>query len=135
MIDPADRTGVAVRDQLLFDLFTTAVPEGVYRWSRGYRRAVDRYQFSATIVDVDLRRHRIDRTVMLHGLLAAAGSWRERVAWSTEYPPTLFEQHALWTFDTADADTVVQLGLFHDLPYSTEALIRRGLLRKDTVLQ
>lgn len=132
MINPADPTHVAVRDQLLFDLFTTAVPDGIVRWSRGYRRAVDRYQFSATIVDIDLRRHRIDRTVMLHGLLAAAYTWRERIAWSAGYPPGLLDEDQRWEFNTEDADTIVQLGLFHDLPYSTEALIRRGLLRKDS---
>lgn len=135
MIDPADPTCVAVRDQLLLDLFTTAIPDSVQRWAHGYMRAPDRYWFEARIVDIDIRRHRITRATMLHGLLAAAYTWRERVEWSTEYPPTLLDADQRWTFNAADADLVVQLGVFHDLPYTTEALMRRGLIRKETVFQ
>lgn len=130
-----DSTGVAVRDQLLFDLFRAAVPTGIVLWGHGYYRAPDRYHFSATIVDLDLRSHRVDRTTMLHGLLAAAYTWRERVAWSAEYPPDLLQQDQGWEFDQGDADTIVQLGLFRDLPYSTENLIRRGVIRRPLVLQ
>lgn len=134
-LDAADPTGVAVRDQLLFDLFVTAVPLAIVTWSHGYFRAVDRYHFSAKIVDYDLRDHRIDRTTMVRGLLAAAYSWRERIDWSTEYPPDLFQQQQGWVFNDADADAVIQLGLYHDMPYSTENLVRRGIILRPLVLQ
>jgi hypothetical protein len=134
MIDHPDSTGVAVRDQLLFDVFCAAVPEGISLWAHGYRRAVDKYHFGAHIVDLDLRHHRITRTTMVHGMNAAAYTWRTKIPWSTEYPPTLFQSEAGWEFDAADADLVVQLGLFHDLPYSTDNLLRRGVIRRGKIL-
>jgi hypothetical protein len=125
-----DSTGVAERDQLLFDVFCCAIPDGIARWAHGYYRAVDKYHFSAHLVDYDLRDHRIDRTTMVRGMLAAGFTWRTRIPWSTEFPPTMFERYQGWVFDEHDADCVIQLGLFGDLPYSTDNLIRRGIIRK-----
>lgn len=115
-----DPTNVAVRDRVLHDLYLSALDKGVSYWSWIVDRRADDNQhlFRAVIGDFDGRFHVINRTTMLHGLLAAGHTWRERILWTVEYPPGLLDADQDWSFNPLDADVVTQLGIFGHLVYA-----------------
>ncbi len=123
------------RDQLLHDLFVTALEGGIgywstctkYHWMIGpHADDVERPSrddlsgFYATIYEDDQLGGApltINRTTIANGLQLAAGAWSDRLAWSTEAPPVVVTANTDWDFDAGDADMIVQLGLFGDLIY------------------
>ena len=120
------------RDQLLFDIFTTALEGGIGYWSQasayhwqstddaGSYNGDDVQGFYAVVreydEDTDLR---IDRAVVAKGYtLATSGTWLGRIAWSSsEKPPLVITTDTDWDFDAGDADVIVQLGLFGEVVY------------------
>jgi hypothetical protein len=139
----ATETTVSTRDQLLYDLFVTALEGGIGYWATcsTYHNAVpssdrhgqrarsddDVFGFHAVIHEMDDESahvsewpvHRVDRAVLAKGYrLATSKEWRNRLAWSSgEKPPFIVTADTDWDFDAGDADMVVQLGLFGDVVY------------------
>jgi hypothetical protein len=117
-------TTVSTRDQLLLDVFTTALEGGIgywsgamtYRWSTEAGEPAYR-SFHADVVDLDEQVQHINRAVVVRGMLLAATEYRNRLAWSSEPPPLVITQDTDWDFDAGDADMIVQLGLFGDVVY------------------
>jgi hypothetical protein len=113
-------------DQLLLDLFTTALEGGINYWSTCSRYrwmnadGTENHQgFEAIIHDTeDDAVHTIDRSVMAKGYRMATTLWRDRFAWSSgEKPPLVVGPDTDWDFDATDADAILQLGLFEDVVY------------------
>jgi hypothetical protein len=130
-------TKVSALDQLLFDLFVTALEGGINYWSScqeyhwikeshkdrttfGPGAGEDTTGFNALIAEEDgddQVPHTIDRKVMAKGYRLATTTWRDRLAWSTGKPPLVVGPDTDWDFDAGDADMIVQLGLFEDVRY------------------
>ena len=121
-------------DQLMLDLFTTALEGGIGYWSTcsAYHWATstseeptklieDHAGFYAAIEDIESAdpddRWIINRKVMVNGWFQAIGPWRDKIRWSTEPPPLVVNDDTDWDFDAGDADCIVQLGLFGEVVY------------------
>jgi hypothetical protein len=123
------------KNQLLFDLFTTALEGGIgywsecddYKWEAAVndRRelvAADAYHAKIREIDYDADRetpYTINHEVMRVGFSrATTPPWRDRIGWSSgEKPPLVVTDDTDWDFDAGDADCIVQLGLFNDVRY------------------
>ena len=122
------------RDQLLFDLFVTALEGGIGYWSHcshyhhtaldaeGHATVDDLEGFYALVFEDDgdeTPEHRVDRSAVAKGYrLATSAEWRNRIAWSSgEKPPLVVTDDTDWDFDAGDADVIVQLGLFGEVVY------------------
>jgi len=122
-------------DQLLYDLFTTALEGGIGYWSaaqsyhrldsheeedlRGfYSDCLDRIEEEESDTPVTVQ-FRIDRALMLRGYRLACGEWRSKITWSTAKPPLPHDAAGIedWDYDAGDADCIVQLGLFGEVRY------------------
>ena len=124
-------TKVSALDQLLFDLFVTALEGGISYWATcnayhwrlsGPADLEDIQGFHAAILDEGNdpapKRYTIDRAVMAKGYRLATTDWRHRIAWSSgEEPPLVVGPETDWDFDATDADAIVQLGLFNEVVY------------------
>lgn len=120
---------VSALEQLLLDLFTTALEGGIGYWSgcTSYHwinedDSEDVQGFYADIVESDdeviIGEHHIDRSVLAKGYRLATTTWRDRLDWSSgEKPPLVVGPDTDWDFDAGDADMIVQLGLFEDVVY------------------
>ena len=130
-------------DQLLLDIFTTALEGGIGYWSScqeyhwmlqgdykglyhspvrpGVLAAEPDYKgFYALIAEEDgdeQKPHTIDRSVIAKGYRLATTDWKHRIAWSTSDPPLVVGPDTDWDFDAGDADAIVQLGLFGEVVY------------------
>jgi hypothetical protein len=125
-------------DQLLFDLFVTAMEGGISYWatSNSYHWAEssvlkhyadgslvheDTKGFYADILDEGNdpapKQYRIDRSVMAKGYRLATTTWPNKLNWSTERPPLVVGPDTDWDFDASDADMILQLGLFEKVVY------------------
>lgn len=123
-------------DQLMLDLFTTALEGGIGYWSEcsAYHWMIgppsddvtrpsvsDFNDFYADIIEYEPDgdgRHRIDRRTMRRGYDLARGDWRDKIRWSSgEPPPWVVHDDTDWDFDAGDADCIVQLGLFGQVVY------------------
>jgi len=127
----SDTTAPTALDQLLLDLFTTALEGGINYWSvcSFYRwwsldaeplTESDYRDFYADIVSEDEDWEgtlRIDRNVLRKGYGLATGPWRNKLAWSTDKPPVVVGPETDWDYDAGDADMIVQLGLFGEVVY------------------
>lgn len=123
------------RDQLMLDLFTTALEGGIGYWSTcsEYHWADHRDPdwperdfkgFFATIHEMDdesdfedWSTYTIDLDTVERGYALAIAGWRDKIAWSTDPPPIVVDEDTDWDFDAGDADAIVQLGLFGDVRY------------------
>lgn len=115
-------------DQLLADIFTTALEGGINYWSQcaNYHWSnpdgtSDLQGFYADVIDVedDDKPYRIDRSVMLRGYERALDGDVD-VYWSasTRPPdPTNLDDIEDYDYDAGDADIIVQLGLFGKVVY------------------
>ena len=123
-------TAVTARDQLFFDLFTTALEGGIGYWSEcsayhweldGVEGTYDVQGFRADVYDAeedDAEKLVIDRSVIARGYrLATSREWRNKLAWSSDKPPIVITADTDWDYDAGDADLVVQLGLFGEVVY------------------
>lgn len=120
---------MTARDQLIFDLFTTAIEGGINYWAtvESYHwqneDVEDHIGFYADIHETEAehpsqRNWRIDRHRMVRGYVLAAGLWRNKISWSSgEKPPRVVTDDTDWDFDAGDADVIVQLGLFEEVIY------------------
>ena len=122
-------------DQMLFDIFVTALEGGIGYWSvcseyhirfgPEHNHVEDVKGFVAVITNTveddpqyDGGEHRIDRAVINKGYrLASSSEWRNRLSWSSSKPPMVIGPDTDWDFDAGDADMIVQLGLFEDVMY------------------
>jgi hypothetical protein len=118
-------------DQLLHDLFVTAMEGGVnywaslslYKWSTGDGHTEDLMGFSAVLHDDEGDTPDIGmpvtREVMDRGYRLAVDEWRRRISWNCDVdlprPDRVTEDG--WDHDAGDADVIVQLGLFGDVIY------------------
>lgn len=115
------------RDQLLFDIFVTAMEGGINYWSmcgeyhwtnKDY--SDDLQGFYASIVDTEdeLQPFRIDRKTIARGYSLATSEWRDWISWSSGCkPPLVITSDTEWDYDAGDADVIVQLGLFGEVVY------------------
>jgi hypothetical protein len=121
-------TKTSALDQLLLDLFNTALEGGINYWSvcNVYHWCVDgnpevedvRGFYAEIIEDEDGTAHRIDREVMAKGYRLATTDWKHRISWSSgEDPKLVVGPETDWDFDADDADAIVQLGLFGEVVY------------------
>lgn len=123
---------VTARDQLLYDIFTTALEGGINYWAQvdAYHiwksKALDEdvHGFYAIIRDQDDEDAEwvtVNIEVMRRGYTLAtspAHEWRNRLAWSSdEKPPLVVTVDTEWDYDAGDADCILQLGLFGDVVY------------------
>lgn len=126
-----DPTRVKVRDKLLHDVFLVGVSEGIRRWATVWS-TVDGLRhphlYLAYLTDIDGRPKIVNRTTMVRGMQAAVFTWRDRIPWSIELPPSIFDDYQGWEFNSFDADCVIQLGVYDELPYTERRLRSRGLL-------
>lgn len=116
-------------DELLADLFTTALEGGIGYWSScsayywGDDGVQDVLGFYADLIDdADDSEpcYTVDRAVMLRGYdLAISAEWVGKLGWSTDAPPSLSDSDGIenWDYDAGDADMILQLGLFGDVVY------------------
>lgn len=128
------RTKPSALDQLLLDLFTTALEGGInywshcssYHWSHSgddltLGHGLEDYKgfYAIIIEDEDDTEHRIDRSIVARGYrLATDTPMRSSIAWSSgEKPPLVVGPDTDWDFDADDADCIVQLGLFGEVVY------------------
>lgn len=113
-------------DQMLFDLFVTALEGGIGYWSECHRYhwmntdgSDDLHGFFATIKDTerdgDSPVVTIDRNIILKGYRLATSLFSHKLAWSIERPPLVLGDE--WDFDSFDADMIVQLGLYSEVVY------------------
>lgn len=118
------------RDQLMLDLFTTALEGGInywadcseYHWDNGHGdKVVEDYEgFFAVIHDCedDDKTYTVNRSVISKGYALAAGEVGKGYCWSVSQPPLVPTERNEWEdFDAGDADTIVQLGLFGKVVY------------------
>jgi hypothetical protein len=120
---------VSPRNQLFFDLFSTALEGGigywsqasVYHWTNDQGATYDLRGFRAVVREYDETTDlTIDRSVIARGYALATDShskWRNTLAWSSGKPPVVITADTDWDFDAGDADMVVQLGLFGEVVY------------------
>jgi hypothetical protein len=121
-------------DQLLLDIFTTALEGGINYWSSctnyhwiaeshdGRVTREDHMGFYADILldddavdEGESAARRIDRSVLAKGYRLATTTHRDKIHWSSgEKPPLVVGPDTDWDFDADDADVIVQLGLFED---------------------
>lgn len=114
----------AAADQMLLDLFTTAMEGGIGYWSEcetyhwcHENGEDDLLNFHAVVIDMGEMVTKpiiINRKTMLHGY-AKAVERRNKINWSSEKPPHVLGDN--WDFDAADADIIVQLGVFGEVVY------------------
>lgn len=110
------------RDQLLLDLFTTAIEGGINYWAEveSYHYLKDGKDdvlgFHAVIDEIEAGcRYTVDRSVIDMGLRRARRT--PGIHFSTEPPPVVVTDDTDWDFDAGDADMIVQLGLFGEVVY------------------
>jgi hypothetical protein len=123
-------------DQLLLDLFTTAMDGGIrywaertsYHWTNAnedarpseYLAGQDVFGFYADIVDLedDETAYHINRRIMERGYQYAVEHAR-CLGWSTARPPHMTDTAGIedWDYDAGDADMILQLGLWEDVRY------------------
>lgn len=134
----ADARPASVRDQLLHDIFVTAIEGGMttawsrvvnYHWGVPATDADPSHSFEDDVLgfyaDLDeygddsepAARHHVDRTVIERGLRLAADEWRNKIHWQCGYKPPFFPEDEWEDFDAFDADCVLQLGLFREVIY------------------
>jgi hypothetical protein len=115
-------------DQLLFDVFATAIEGGINYWATvsdyhvwldGMVGVNDVFGFYAVITDEegDGTTYRIDRKTMAKGYELATTTVCN-VYWQCERPP--FHSAVTedgWDHDALDADAVLQLGIFGKVIY------------------
>ena len=125
-------TKTSALDQLLLDLFTTAIEGGisywagtaVYHWSnedgtedhQGFYALIS---YEAVQDDTDgSDTRRVDRSVMAKGYRLATTTWPNKLNWSSgDRPPLVVGPDTDWDFDADDADMILQLGLFDAVVY------------------
>jgi len=125
-------TNVSALDQLLLDIFTTALEGGINYWSSctsyhwmteshdGLVTREDHQGFYADIIldddavdEGESAERRIDRGVVAKGYRLATTTHRDKIHWSSgEKPSLVVGPETDWDFDADDADVIVQLGLF-----------------------
>lgn len=123
-----------VLDELLHDMFTTALEGGIGYWSAAtsYRQtnpdgSPDLAGFYADIVDApdsyDFEPVRVDRDTIARGFLrimdpeAKFGSRHRLAALFHARAAGLTDEQVYIDFDAEDADVIVQLGVFGQLVY------------------
>lgn len=121
-------------DQLMLDLFTTALEGGIGYWSvcseyhwcnedgtedlRGFFAIIeDSEDMPEDPDDYECNPIRIDRSTMVMGYELARTDWRDRISWSCDKPPFIPSADNDWDYDAGDADVIVQLGLFGEVRY------------------
>lgn len=125
----------AARDQLLADIFTTAIEGGINYWSecssyhwrnpdgtddlRGFKADInDLYNLLDPDDDDSGQPHHVDRSTLVKGYTLATTTHRDRIRWSCgEQPPLVITDDTDWDYDAGDADVIVQLGLFGEVVY------------------
>jgi hypothetical protein len=130
----------ATLDQMLLNIFTTALEGGINYWSEcnGYHWMIsdgspaedvegyveDYKGFYANITNVVAedeerygKHYQINRNVVAKGYGLACGRHRNLLNWSSERPPVVVGPETEWDFDASDADMIVQLGLFEEVVY------------------
>jgi len=116
----------AARDQLHYDIYTTAMEGGINYWANTHSYHLsnndveDTFGFFAEIDDAegDGAVHRIDVGVIRKGYRLAATTQRDKIRWSSEPPPLVYDgEDNDWDYDAGDADVIVQLGLFGEVVY------------------
>lgn len=119
------------KEQLLCDLFTTALEGGInywasvseYRWEDENGEDGDNsLDFRAVIHDEESGDPDSLVTVtivtMRRGYRLATGEWRKKIHWSSgEAPPFIVTDDTEWDFDAGDADCILQLGVFGEVVY------------------
>ncbi|HXH32844.1 MAG TPA: hypothetical protein VNJ54_00370 [Plantibacter sp.] len=128
---------MSYEQQLRFDVFVTALEGGIGYWSEcekyhwvmptttptyDARHEEDIEGFHAIIRDVgeqdDTEKvYRIDQYTISRGLSLARGEWRDKLRWNCGGPPPIVVDEEGWDHDAWDADCIVQLGLFGEVPY------------------
>lgn len=121
-------------DQLILDIFTTAMEGGINYWSWTHEYhwmkhdgSDDFDNFYALIEETDDGpKHRIDRKVIEKGYTIATEELQaDEIFWSMSAPiskkkmlsPSYVDEEDAWDFDAGDADIIVQLGLFGTVFY------------------
>src|SRR6478736_183138 len=101
-------------DQLMLDLFTTAIEGGVNYWASvsGYHWEKDGQDdlmgFWADLHDEenDGAGYHVNRRIIVRGYReATSAKWRGRLGWSSEKPPFIVDEDG-WDFDAGDADMI-----------------------------
>jgi hypothetical protein len=118
-------TTPTAKQQLVLDVFTTALEGGIgywsqatsYHWLNGEDEDYEGFYADIIEVDAEQQQHRIDAGVIRKGLRAYAlgqGGTEHRIK-----PPLVVTADNVedWDFDAEDADIVVQLGLFGEVVY------------------
>ena len=109
------------RDEMLFDLFVTAIEGGINYWAAVEDYKPDAVGYSVTVhdqEDPDEGPWVVDRSVMAKGYQLAAGEWRDKISWSSgEKPPLVITEETDWDYDAMDADAILQLGIFGEVVY------------------
>jgi hypothetical protein len=122
-----------IYDQQMLDIFTTALEGGINYWA-----SVDAYHWSnedgsddifgfyAKIREMEDNPNTvylINREIIERGYKLATEDFREKISWSTDYPPhkdEFFKSRVIdydcpWDFDAGDADCILQLGIFGEV--------------------
>ena len=122
------------RDQLLWDIFVTALEGGIDYWAeasryRIWKRAADgtptdscdedHRGFYADISDIEQGGdYRVDRRIVARGYRLATTTHRHDIRWSSgQTPPLVITADSDWDFDASDADAIIQLGLWGEVVY------------------
>ena len=122
-----------IYDQLILDIFTTAIEGGInyWSWTDEYKwmnedGSDDFYNFFALIEETDNGpKHIVDRKTVVRGYELATESFQgDEICWSTSAPlskkkilsPSYVDEDS-WDFDAGDADIIIQLGLFGEVVY------------------
>lgn len=120
-------------DQLIMDIFTTAIEGGInywggvslYKWMKE-DGSDDLFGFKAIVVEEQTElSFSVNREVIEYGYKLATESHRDSLCWSTEVPPhkdEFFKSKNIdldnaWDFDAGDADMILQLGIFNEVIY------------------
>lgn len=128
------RDNTYIYDQMIADIFTTAIEGGInyWSWTDEYHwmkedGSYDFFNFYAVIEETDNGpKHRIDRETIVRGYILATESYQgDEIYWSTSAPlskkkilsPSYVDDEDAWDFDAGDADIIVQLGLFGEVVY------------------
>lgn len=119
------------RDQLMLDLFTTALEGGIGYWSQcGKYKHLDAEMMNDPSLYFAIIREMgdddeseaspewiINHSVMRAGYHKATAGWRDKLNWSADKPPIVVDEDTDWDYDAGDADMIVQLGLFGEVRY------------------